>query len=138
MTWIVDSSVVIKWYVHEQHRDAAVRLVDGDRTLVAPALLVYEVANVVWKKSRRGDIDSENAVRILNSLKNGPVHLLDGMRFAERAWILARRLGHPVYDCFYLACAEALGATVVTADERFLETLRETDLAGHGCHVTDV
>jgi predicted nucleic acid-binding protein len=28
-------------------------------------------------------------------------------------------LGHPVYDCLYLACAESADAILVTADDRF-------------------
>mgnify|MGYP006427702653 CR=1 FL=1 len=138
MTWVLDSSVVIKWYVRERDRDAAVRLIDGDRALVAPQLLIYEIANIVWKKHRRGDVDTENGTRILQSLKNAPLELMDGVRFAERAWDLARRLGHPVYDCFYLACAETLDATLVTADERFLDALQNADLQSRGCHLADV
>jgi predicted nucleic acid-binding protein len=37
-----------------------------------------------------------------------------------RAMGLARRLGHPVYDCVYLALAEREDARFVTADQRLL------------------
>jgi len=30
---------------------------------------------------------------------------------------------HPVYDCLYVACAEAADATLVTADDRLLRIL---------------
>ena len=36
---------------------------------------------------------------------------------------LARRLGHPVYDCVYLALAEREDAAFVTADQRLLRRL---------------
>ena len=35
-----------------------------------------------------------------------------------RAVQISGELDHPVYDCLYLACAEATGSTVVTADRR--------------------
>ena len=35
------------------------------------------------------------------------------------ALAIAVELGHPVYDCLYLACAESADATLVTADDRF-------------------
>ena len=36
---------------------------------------------------------------------------------------VARRLGHPVYDCVYLALAEREHAALVTADHRLLRRL---------------
>ncbi len=36
---------------------------------------------------------------------------------------VARRLGHPVYDCVYLALAEREHAAFVTADHRLLRRL---------------
>ena len=40
-----------------------------------------------------------------------------------RAMDVARRLGHPVYDCVYLALAEREHATFITADQRLLRRL---------------
>jgi predicted nucleic acid-binding protein len=34
---------------------------------------------------------------------------------------LAHAIDHPLYDCLYLATAEAIDAMVVTADRRFFE-----------------
>ena len=31
---------------------------------------------------------------------------------------MAIEIDHPVYDCLYLACAEAMGSDVITADKR--------------------
>jgi predicted nucleic acid-binding protein len=42
---------------------------------------------------------------------------------------VARRLGHPVYDCVYLALAEREHAPFVTADHRLLRrSLRKVDV----------
>jgi predicted nucleic acid-binding protein len=38
----------------------------------------------------------------------------------SRALTLAQRLRHPVYDCIYVALAQAEGATLITADQRLL------------------
>jgi predicted nucleic acid-binding protein len=40
--------------------------------------------------------------------------------------VIASQLDHPVYDCFYLALAEARDALLVTADRRLLRKLRGT------------
>jgi predicted nucleic acid-binding protein len=39
-----------------------------------------------------------------------------GAGYARRALEVAGRLDHPVYDCLYLALAEAHGAGLATAD----------------------
>jgi predicted nucleic acid-binding protein len=43
---------------------------------------------------------------------------------APRALELALNLDHPVYDCFYLALAEAETAQMVTADRHLERRLR--------------
>lgn len=49
---VVDSSVVIKWFVTEP-LTSALRVLDGYQagtlTLIAPDLLAAEIGNVVWK-----------------------------------------------------------------------------------------
>ncbi|MDB5439599.1 MAG: Ribonuclease VapC [Caulobacteraceae bacterium] len=42
---------------------------------------------------------------------------------------LAAKLGHPVYDCVYLASAIRQNLTVVTADQRFAKVVEASDLA---------
>ena len=55
-TVVVDSSVVIKWFVVEPYSVEAHYMLEeyqaGPRTLLAPDLLYAEVGNLVWKKHR--------------------------------------------------------------------------------------
>ena len=39
---------------------------------------------------------------------------------------LAIEIGHPAYDCIYLALARRLGAPLVTADMRFVNRVAPT------------
>ncbi len=43
---------------------------------------------------------------------------------------LALALDRPLYDCVYLALAHRVGATLVTADARFVNALAGTEHAG--------
>ena len=43
------------------------------------------------------------------------------MPLVERALHLAHEIDHPLYNCLYLATAEAIAATVATADRRFFD-----------------
>ena len=44
----------------------------------------------------------------------------------ERATRIALDLDHPVYDCIYIACAEAIGGVLITADEKMMRTAENT------------
>ena len=53
-------------------------------------------------------------------------HLVSASRLARRAVAIAGELDHPVYDCLYLALAEAAQAAMVTSDMRLLGKVRAT------------
>jgi predicted nucleic acid-binding protein len=52
--------------------------------------------------------------------------LVSATGLAPRAVAIAGQLDHPVYDCFYLALAEAEQADLVTADMRLVGRVRAT------------
>jgi predicted nucleic acid-binding protein len=54
------------------------------------------------------------------------------------AFDLADRLGRTVYDCVYLALAVRLGGQMVTADERFANSLAATAWAASAIRLQDI
>ncbi len=50
---------------------------------------------------------------------------------------IAIEIAHPIYDCVYLALAQRLGRTLVTADRRFLRSLAGSDHAGRAMSLDD-
>jgi predicted nucleic acid-binding protein len=50
--------------------------------------------------------------------------LVETAPLAPRALELARQFDHPAYDCFYLALADSVSATLVTDDARVVELAR--------------
>ena len=68
MTLVVDTSVAVKWFVKEDGRERALRVVDAtDRH--APDLIVAEVGNVTWNKTILGEITGAQARFICTSLR---------------------------------------------------------------------
>lgn len=127
---VVDASVAIKWFVREPLHDAARRLLDEHTDdLGAVDLIVAEVTNVAWTKARGGEISGAQAREIAHAIGRGAPVLYPVALFNERALELALLLDHPVYDCLYLACAEALETTLVTADKRFCAAARKSGFA---------
>jgi predicted nucleic acid-binding protein len=126
---VVDASVAIKWFVREALHEAALRLLDGSEALHAPDLLATELTNIAWKKSRIGEIGTRQATEIARAIHQGTPLLYPSPLFTERAIELAFLLDHPVYDCLYLACAEAVGGTLITADDKFRWTAQKAGFA---------
>ena len=124
--WVVDASIVVKWLVTEQWSEESSRLLDGGATLIAPALVFAEASNALWAMHRRGDISRDELAEATDVLKSAPVAVPVSMRrLAASAVRLAVDLGHPAYDCYYLALAMQEQHPVITADTRFFDRVRE-------------
>lgn len=125
MILVVDASVAIKWFVEEPLRPQARSLLVDRHEFVAPDLMVAEVANIAWKKTMRGEIKMDQARSIVLSIVLPPFvsAFVESATLRERAFALALHWKHPVYDCFYAACAEAVSAPLISADEKFLRLL---------------
>jgi len=128
---VVDANVVAKWFVPERLSEEAVHLLDGGRELASPDLLWPEVGNVVWKKSRAGEISSREATRIVGALDSLPLVVFPSRLVLEGALDIALRTGRSVYDGVYLALAVALECRLATADERLVNALAGGPLARH-------
>lgn len=121
---VIDASVALKWLVEEPGSEDALAL--QGRDLAAPALLRIEAANVLRTLVARQEATRAQAVELLALLQGAPVTIVDPDDALEaRALELALDLGHPIYDCVYLALAERMGRTLITADKRFLRALRD-------------
>jgi predicted nucleic acid-binding protein len=72
---VVDGSVVVKWFLAEEHQDQARAVLRAIPQLVAPELLLSEVGNAVLKKLRRNETTADAARVALRQLP-GPLTLL--------------------------------------------------------------
>jgi predicted nucleic acid-binding protein len=123
-TLIVDASIAIKWVVEEEGTHAAVDLRSRFR-FAAPELLIPECANILWKKTQRGELTRDEAVLAARLLDRSGIAFLSMTGLLERATRLAIELSHPAYDCAYLAAAAQTRSRFVTADERLLRVIAE-------------
>ena len=123
MSYVVDASVAVKWVVPEALSEHADRLLGSDEDLMAPELMLIEAANALWKKQHRRELSPSEALNALEIVLESGVVTFPMRPLMSRALAIAGRLGHPVYDCVYIALAERQRATLVTADERMLRRL---------------
>ncbi len=129
---VVDASVAIKWYVPEPGSTAAQSILESNRLLVAPDLLVAEIGDILWKRVRRGMTARSDAEIIAQAfLGESRVTLVSSTVLMFRALDIANTYGLTVYDALYVSLAVRDDLIVVTADERLANRLTTTPLARH-------
>jgi predicted nucleic acid-binding protein len=92
--------------------------------LLAPPLLPYERANDLWRLVRLGTLRPDQAAAVLAIIMELKLTWL--APHFELVLGLAIAIDHPVYDCAYLAIAEAEDVPLVTADKRLLDRTRSS------------
>ncbi len=128
MTLAIDASVAAKWFFAEPGSAEARAVLESAEPLLAPDLLLAEVGNLAWKKLRTGAASPTQLPDLAHLLPTLFAQIVPTARLLPRALALAASLAHPLYDCLYLAAAEAADCPLLTADHRLAERLRGTPL----------
>lgn len=125
--FVVDASVAVKWYVKEESRDRALRVIDDFLSelidLQAPSLLLYELGNALRYHPGSTDVDCADAVKQTRDLGIA-IHDLDDSLIGM-ASMLSFREKITFYDAAYLALARNLNAALLTADKELFTQLSE-------------
>jgi predicted nucleic acid-binding protein len=83
-------------------------------TLVAPALIDYEIASVLRRLTLRKQIDARRAKMALDILPLWPIRRVNALDLLGEAWSLRHNLSSD--DAFYVATARLHRAQLLTAD----------------------
>lgn len=111
----------MKWFVVDPLQPAAFAARSA-HAFVAPALLLTELANALWKYVRAGQLELEAALADVDLVAREVSRVEDRLllRAAQR---LSADLSHPVYDCLYVSLAQREGVPLVTADGKLVRKL---------------
>ena len=124
---VADASVVVKWFVDEEHTGDALRLRDDyvDRAvdIASPDLLPYEVLNALRYNPGLGERQLKEIAAALDkySLWLAP---LEG-QLAEACVENSMRHGISVYDSAYISLGQIKEAPVYTADQKLINRVRD-------------
>ena len=138
MRLAIDASVAAKWFLPEEHSAQAGSVNARRFDLVAPELLIVEIANVLRKRQRRGELALDQAGTLIDSFTSLPIRLIGHLGLAKAALALSARLDHGLHDCVYIATAVAESCRMVTADRRLHDKLKQSPLAGLTLWIEDV
>jgi predicted nucleic acid-binding protein len=92
------------------------RLLEPTESLHAPHLLDVEVAQILRRFVRRGELAPDRARQAVEDLASLPLERYSHESVLSRVWDLRDNL--TAYDAVYVALAEVLGATLLTRDTR--------------------
>jgi predicted nucleic acid-binding protein len=120
---VVDASVIAAAFFPEKHSQAARTLLLSGDNLCAPDLIYAEVANVIWKRHGRKEIDGDEAIGLLTDVLDLPLEITPSEQLIVPALELALRTGRTAYDCLYLALAVQRKTVVVSDDQRLVNAL---------------
>jgi len=137
MTLVVDANVAVKWFIQQQGTDDARRVQAYRGPLLAPAMLISETTNGLWRHVARGDISAANAQTAITGLAWWFHELVEDQSLAAPALTLAIEFNYAPYDCFYLALSLARSAPLVAADRKFINRLPATQYKSQVVHLSD-
>lgn len=123
---VVDASVACKWFFDEKNTSAALEILRSAQPLIAPDLIVAEVASVVARHIAANDVSAEDGQTHLAALAKAIDRMEPLGGLAPLALAMAVTLGRPVYDCFYLALAEQHACVMVTADAMLARRVKKS------------
>lgn len=113
---VVDSSVVVAGLSDGGKEGTWAHELLGADQLAAPHLLPAEVANILRRAVREGDLSADSAALAHADLIELRIDLFPYAPFAARVWELRENL--TAYDAWYVALAETLNARLATLDLR--------------------
>jgi predicted nucleic acid-binding protein len=121
--YVLDASVAAKVFLSEAGSDAARQLVRGADQLIAPDLVLLELASVTVKKTRRQELAPALAREIVADAPDLFDRLAPTRDLIAPAQELALRAMVAVQDAVYAVLAVREGLTLATADARLAGAL---------------
>jgi len=127
---VLDASVAAKWFLPSVDEPLAAeaqtllrRYVNGDIEFAVPDLFWAETGNILWKSARMGRLPSKEATEALTAMLQYGFPTVPGRELLEDALAIALSTGRTVYDALYVALAVQRDSTLITADERLVNSL---------------
>jgi predicted nucleic acid-binding protein len=111
---VVDASVLVVALADDGADGDAARLRLRGESLAAPQLIDLEVASVLRRHVAAARIDARRAGLAVTDLVDLPMRRAPHAALLHRCWELRQNVS--IYDAAYVALAEALGCSLITAD----------------------
>lgn len=125
----IDAGIVVRLVLFPN--DGAVQSlwktwIGGRQKIIAPALLYYEVVDVLYQYQKQGELTAEMATTAVSVALALPVEIHSDSDLHGASLDVARRYGLPAtYDAHYVALAQSYGAVLWTTDQRLVNRCQQ-------------
>jgi predicted nucleic acid-binding protein len=113
---VLDTSAVVDFLVGEQCYPEVAGLLQQERTVAGPELLVFEVVAVFRRQVQQQGMNPDRAKSAVEDLADLPLELFPTLPLRARVWEL--RDNFTAADAFFVALAERLDEPLATKDRR--------------------
>lgn len=136
--FVVESTVVMKWFVPETHSSDAARLLEGRHELLANDMLLPESSGIISRKARLGELTLKDCREVFTAVQAVPVNIYPSKDLLEGALEITVAMDRPLSDGLNLALAVQQDCRLVTARKSLFETLQGTPFSVHVKWIEDV
>jgi|SRR3989344_4312702 len=131
-TYILDTSVVVKWFSIageldlDKAHDIFSKLLQGFINVIVPDLLLYELSNALLKSKRLTDREINSLIEQFYRYPMSVEHVdLNRIKTANE---LAYKYDITVYDAIYLSLAKEFSASLVSANPKHHKPIPEAEV----------
>ncbi len=121
---VLDASAAVRLILGDPAAAAVAEQIREAALVMAPELMLSEVANTLWKLQRADHLADLDPQQLLADARDLVDRVEPDRHLQAEALALACHHNHPVYDCLYLALARREAAILISMDRR-LQQLAE-------------
>lgn len=127
MEYVIDTSVAVKWFVQDENDseialELRLQVLDGHCSMIAPDLLIYELANTLRYNPNFTNKDVNAA---LDSILNMSIDIKNiDAPVIVRAIDIAFKFNITVYDAYFMALSQIEKKHFLTADYKFIARIK--------------
>jgi predicted nucleic acid-binding protein len=121
---VLDASAAVRLILGDPAAAAAAEQIRGAAVVLAPELMLTEVANTLWKLQKADHLADLDPQQLLADARDLVDRVEADHHLQAEALALACHHDHPVYDCLYLTLARREAASLISLDRR-LQQLAE-------------
>lgn len=124
--FVLDTSVVVKWFSEEKDSDKARKLLKSFEEkkieIILPALVKYELANAFLKGKQLSYPEAKIALETFYNLSL--LFVEETLDLAKDSYLLGKKLNLSYYDACFLALAKSQKASLITANPKHQKRIK--------------
>ena len=120
MIVVLDTSAAVEVVLQQKSSEDFVQLLTKADLVLAPTLLITEVANAFWKYQKFADYPYDDCERAIDDSIALVDEYVNEAELYREAFNLGCMLDHPIYDMVYLVLARRNNAILLTMDKKLI------------------